>query len=87
MTETVSIWQIIVVILIPTNVGMFWLLWGRDAEQWRVIDALRRDLTDHEKACLTKFATTEGLTDLKKDLDGRLTRIEDKLDQALFKAS
>lgn len=87
MNEPIAVWTVLQVVLIPVAGVGWWLLWGRGSEQWQAIDALRKEISDHQRDCLTRFATVDSVSDVKKDLDGRLDRIEGKLDRALARAS
>jgi len=89
--DSISIWSVISVVLLPLLGGGFFLLWSRqDKHQetdathhdnvWEAIHELRNKIQGLQVDCERRFVKTDDLRSLEERLDGRLGRIEDKLD-------
>lgn len=81
MSETITVWQVLVVLLFPLLGGGFLLLWSRGAEQWAAIDAQRRDVASLQVEIERNFVRHEVLRALEARLDDRFDRIDGKLDR------
>ena len=90
-TPDISLWSVITAILLPVLSGAFSLLWislnkhkDDDAkahdQMWMVINGLRADLQKYQVECERNFVRTNHLSALEERIDGRLGRIEDKID-------
>jgi hypothetical protein len=89
--ESISVWSVLTVVMLPLLGGAFFLLWTRlDKHQdtdaihhdnvWEAIHELRNGLQHHQVDCERRFVKTDDLRSLEERLDGRLGRIEGKLD-------
>ncbi|HVI52905.1 MAG TPA: hypothetical protein VM661_16980 [Candidatus Sulfotelmatobacter sp.] len=89
--ESISVWSVLTVVMLPLLGGGFFLLWTRldkhqDGEAthhdnvWDAIHELRTWLQRHQVECERRFVKTDDLRSLEERLDGRLSRIEGKLD-------
>lgn len=89
--ETISLWSVLTVVMFPLLGSGFFLLWTRlDKHQdldathhdnvWEAIHELRTGLQHHQVDSERRFVKTDDLRSLEERLDGRLGRIEGKLD-------
>jgi len=89
--ESISLWSVLTAVMLPTLGGAFLLMWSRldkhqeaDAthhdDMWEAIGELRTGLQHHQVDSERRFVKTDDLRSLEERLDGRLGRIEGKLD-------
>ncbi|MBR9970804.1 hypothetical protein [Magnetospirillum sulfuroxidans] len=83
MSETITVWQVLVVLLFPLLGGGFVMLWTRGSEQWSAIDGLRREVSELKVEIERNFVRTDVLRMLEARLDDRFDRIDLKLDRLL----
>jgi len=97
-SESISVWSVITVVMLPLLGGAFLLLWSRmdkhqDADKshhddmWKSIHEIQNKLEHHRVDSERRFVEDNDLRKLEERLDGRLERIEDKLDALRPKAS